>query len=598
MSDQPTWDAKIPDVAEFSKNMAEVASRSQDLVLEFLKSQSESDGPGDLDPQNLSAAFMEMTAKIMADPAKLAEAQMSLWSDYMQLWHRTAMRLMGQNADPVAEPDAGDRRFKDAQWDENQIFDFVKQSYLLTARWIQRTVGEVEGLDDKIAKKVDFFTHQFVDAMAPTNFVLTNPEVLKATIESGGENLVSGLKNVLEDLERGKGRLNIKMTDMEAFKVGENIATTPGKVVYQNKLMQLIQYTPTTEKVFKRPLLIAPPWINKFYILDLRQDNSFIKWAVAKGYTVFVISWVNPDSELAEAGFEDYMKFGILDGLDAIEQATGERDVTAIGYCIGGTLMSATLAYMAEKGDDRIKAATFFASQIDFSEPGELSVFIDEDQLQQIDKMMEETGVLESSRMAETFNMLRSNDLIWSFVVNNYLLGKEPFPFDLLYWNSDSTNLPRAVHSFYLHEMYEHNKLSEPGGVTLNGVPIDLRKVDIPIYLQASKEDHISPSKSVFKATQIYTGPVRFMVAGSGHIAGVINPPEAGKYQHWTNEDGAETFDDWFEGATETPGSWWPDWHKWLSKKSGPKVAARVPGDGKLKPIEDAPGSYVVMPGA
>jgi polyhydroxyalkanoate synthase subunit PhaC len=598
MSDQPTWDPKIPDLAEFAKNMNEVASRSQDLVVDFLNRQAESDGPGDADPQNLSAAFLEMTAKIMSDPAKLAEAQVSLWTDYVNLWQRTAMRFMGQEADPVAEPNAGDRRFKDAQWDENQIFDFVKQSYLLTARWIQKTVGEVEGLDDKTAKKVDFFTNQFVDAMAPTNFVLTNPQVLKATIESGGENLVSGLKNVLEDLERGKGRLNIKMTDMDAFKVGENIATTPGKVVFQNELMQLIQYAPTTKKVFKRPLLIVPPWINKFYILDLRQDNSFIKWSVAQGYTVFVVSWVNPDVKLAEAGFDMYMKKGILEGLDAIEQATGERDVTAIGYCIGGTLLSATLAYMKANDDNRIKAATFFACQVDFSEPGELSVFIDEDQLQQIESMMEESGVLESSRMAETFSMLRSNDLIWSFVINNYLLGKEPFPFDLLYWNSDSTNLPRAVHTFYLREMYQHNRLSEPGGVTLDGTPIDLRKVDIPVYLQASKEDHISPSRSVFKATKLYSGPVRFMLAGSGHIAGVINPPDSGKYQHWTNDKNPDTFEEWFENAAEHPGSWWPDWHKWLSKKSGAKVAAREPGDQKLEAIEDAPGSYVVMPGA
>ncbi len=596
MSDQPVWDGKIPNLAEFSKNMAEVASRSQDLVLDFFKRQ-EAGGLESPDPQNLGTAFLEMTAKIMADPAKLAEAQVSLWTEYMNLWQRTALKFLGQDAEPVAEPQAGDRRFRDTEWDENQLFDFVKQSYLLTARWIQRTVGSVEGLDEKTAKKVDFFTNQFVDAMAPTNFVLTNPEVLRATLESGGENLVRGLENVLEDLERGKGRLNIKMTDMSAFKIGENVATTPGKVVYQNELMQLLQYQPTTEEVHERPLLIAPPWINKFYILDLRPENSFIKWAVSQGYTVFVISWINPDAELASAGFEDYMNRGILDALDAVEQATGEREVTAIGYCIGGTLLAATLAFMSAKGDDRIKAATFFASQVDFSQPGQLSVFIDEDQLQHLDDLMAETGVLESSRMADTFSMLRANDLIWSFVVNNYLLGKEPFPFDLLYWNSDSTNLPRAVHSFYLRQMYQHNRLAEPGGIALNSVPIDLTKVDIPIYLQASKEDHIAPSGSVFKALDLYSGPVRFVVAGSGHIAGVINPPDADKYQYWTNDQNAETFPEWFEGADEHPGSWWPDWNSWLSEKSGPMVAARTPGDGKLKVIEDAPGTYVTMKG-
>ena len=583
MSDQPVWDGKVPNLAEFSKNMAEVAARSQDLVLDFFKHQAESGNLDSPDPQNLGSAFLEMTSKIMADPAKLAEAQVSLWTDYLSLWQRTAMKLMGHTADPMAQPEAGDKRFRDAEWDENQLFDFVKQSYLLTAKWIQRTVGSVEGLDEKTAKKVDFYTNQFVDAMAPTNLVLTNPEVLRATIESNGENLVRGLENVLDDLARGKGRLDIKMTDTTAFKVGENLATTPGKIVYQNKLMQLIQYAPSTDEVFQRPLLIAPPWINKFYILDLQAKNSFIKWAVAQGYTVFVISWVNPDAELASAGFEDYMKHGILEALDAVEQATGEREVTAIGYCIGGTLLAATLAYMAAKGDDRIKAATFFASQVDFSEPGQLSVFIDEDQLQHLEKMMTETGVLESSRMADTFSMLRANDLIWSFVVNNYLLGKDPFPFDLLYWNSDATNLPYAVHSFYLREMYQHNRLSEPGGISLDGVPIDLTKVEVPIYLQASKEDHIAPSASVFKALSIYSGPVKFVVAGSGHIAGVINPPDTGKYQHWTNDRRAETFEKWFETADEHPGSWWPDWSSWLAQKSGSKVPARTPGDGELE---------------
>ncbi|NQV21775.1 MAG: class I poly(R)-hydroxyalkanoic acid synthase [Rhodospirillales bacterium] len=598
MSDQPAWDMKPLDLAEFSKNMAEVASRSQDLVLDFLKHQAEASGPDNPDPQNLSSAFLELTAKIMADPAKLAESQMSLWTDYLSLWQHTAKKLMGQDADPVAEPALGDRRFRNADWDENQLFDFVKQSYLLTARWVQRTVGEVEGLDEKTAKKIDFYTNQFVDAMAPTNFVLTNPEVLKATLETNGENLVHGLEHLLEDLERGKGRLSIKMTDLSAFTVGENVATTPGKVVYQNELIQLLQYEPTTKKVHKRPLLIVPPWINKFYILDLRPDNSLIKWAVAQGYTVFVISWVNPNAELAAADFEDYMKTGLLAALDAVEQATGERDVTAVGYCIGGTLLAATLAYMATTGDNRIKAATFFASLVDFSEPGELSVFIDEEQLQHIEDLMADSGVLESSRMANTFSMLRSNDLIWSFVVNNYLLGKEPFPFDLLYWNSDATNLPRAVHSFYLREMYQYNRLIEPGGITLDGVPIDLGKIETPIYLQASKEDHIAPCPSVFKATGIYGGPVKFVVAGSGHIAGVINPPEAGKYQYWVNDQKADTFSEWFEGATEHPGSWWPDWNDWLSEKSGPKVPARKPGDGKLDMIEDAPGTYVTMKGS
>jgi len=471
----------------------------------------------------------------------------------------------------------------------------MKQSYLLTARWLQGTVKEVEGVDDKTARKIDFYTRQFIDAMSPSNFALTNPQVVKATVESKGENLLKGLQNLLTDLERGKGRLAIRQTDMEAFKVGENVATSPGKVVYQNDVMQLIQYAPATAEVYTMPLLIVPPWINKFYILDLKPENSFIKWATEQGYTVFVISWVNPDERLASFVFEDYMKLGPLAALDAIEQATGQRKVSAIGYCIGGTLMATTLAYMAARGDDRIAACTFFTAQVDFTEPGELGVFIDEDQLAGIEGMMSKKGYLEGAEMATTFNMLRANDLIWSFVVNNYLMGKDPFPFDLLFWNADATRMPAAMHSYYLRNMYQKNLLSRPGGLAIDGVPIDLRKIDIPVYLQAGKEDHIAPARSVYKATQIFSGPVRFMLAGSGHIAGVVNPPRNKKYQHWLNEAARNppTLAEWQAGAKEFPGSWWNDWDKWLSALSGPKVPARVPGEGSLAAIEDAPGSYV-----
>jgi polyhydroxyalkanoate synthase len=584
----------VPDPAELSKNLVKIAERSNKLVTDFLKRQADGGAaPGPTDPFNVGAAFLEMTRQMMTQPTRLVEANLRLWQDYLNLLQNAAMRLVGQQTEPVITPAKGDKRFTHSDWDENQVFDFIKQSYLLTARWIQDTVRKVDGLDAKTAKKVDFYTRQFVDMMAPSNFVLTNPEVLRATLQSNGENLVRGLDHLLEDLERGKGQIAIRMTDEKAFEIGRNIAVTPGKVIYQNELMQLIQYEPRTEKVFKRPLLIVPPWINKFYILDLRQENSFIKWASEQGYTVFVISWVNPDERLAQRGFEDYMFEGPLAALNAIEEATGEREVTAIGYCIGGTLMGATLAYMAAKEDDRIKACTFFAAQVDFSEAGELSIFVDEEQLEAIENTMAKRGYLEANQMATTFNMLRANDLIWSFVVNNYLLGKDPFPFDLLYWNSDATRMPIAMHMFYLRECYQNNLLSKPGGVTLGGVPIDLRKVSIPIYLQSSKDDHIAPYRSVFKATQIYSGPVRFMMAGSGHIAGVINHPNAKKYQHWLNDKKAKTVEEWIAGATEHPGSWWHDWHAWLSKKSGPLVPARVPGDGKLAPIEDAPGSYV-----
>ncbi len=594
MAEPTSPEIKLPDPVQWSRNMAEIAERSQRLVLEFLSRQT-SGGVGMGDPLNIGGAFLEMTGRMMADPAKLMQAQVSLWQDYLALWQRTAERFLGGKAAPLVEPAPGDRRFKDAAWSEGTLFDFIKQSYLLTARWLQSTVNEVEGLDEKTARKVDFYTRQFVDAMAPSNFVLTNPEVLRATIESGGENLVNGLKHMLDDLERGKGRLMIKMTDMEAFKVGENIAVTPGKVIYQNDLMQLIQYEPTTAKVKRRPLLIIPPWINKFYILDLRPKNSFIKWAVDQGHTVFVISWVNPDEHLAKKRFDDYMLEGPLAALDAMAQATGEREANVIGYCLGGTLLAATLAYMKVKGDDRIKSATYFVALTDFAEPGELSVFIDADQLHSLEERMNSHGYLEGSDMATTFNMLRANDLIWSFVVNNYLLDKEPFPFDLLYWNSDSTRMPATMHSFYLRNMYQENKLIVPGGISLDGVPIDLSKITVPSFLLSTKEDHIAPWKSTYAATQIYKGPVKFVLAASGHIAGVVNPPGQGKYGHWENDALPKNPDDWLAGAKYENESWWPTWEKWISAYAGGEVTARKPGDGQLEPIEDAPGSYVLV---
>ena len=594
MAEQQGPDVKLPDPVELSQTMAQIAEKSQTIVSEFLKRQEADKSVPAVDPLNIAGAFFEMTTRMMSDPAKLMQAQMNLWQDYMALWQSTTRRLLGESAEPAIEPERSDRRFRDPAWDDNQLFDFVKQSYLLSARWLQSTVRDVDGLDEQTAKKVDFYTRQFVDAMAPSNFVMTNPEVLRTTLESGGENLVRGLENLLDDLDRGKGRLAISMTDYDAFEVGENIAVTPGKVVYQNELMQLIQYEPTTEQVYKRPLLIIPPWINKFYILDLRQKNSFVKWAVDEGFTVFIISWVNPDERLARKSFEDYMTEGPLATLDAIEQATGEASVNAIGYCLGGTLLACTLAYMADKGDDRIKAATFFTTMADFSEAGELGVFIDEEQLSFLEDKMSRKGYLEGADMATTFNMLRANDLIWSFVVNNYLLGKDPFPFDLLYWNSDSTRMPAAMHSFYLRRMYQENKLIEPGGITLKGVPIDLGKIKQPCFVLATKEDHIAPWKSGYALTRLTGGPVKFVLAASGHIAGVVNPPAANKYNYWINSRNPKDPDKWFEGAKAHDGSWWPEWKKWLLQKSGTAtVPARKPGDGKLTPIEAAPGSYV-----
>ena len=592
MTESTNRDIKVPDPLQWSRGMTEIAERSQRLVLEFMARQA-ADGAGMADPLNIGSAFLEMTQRMMAEPGKFVQAQVSLWQDYLALWQRTTERYLGGSTAPVVEPAPGDRRFKDAAWSESTLFDFIKQSYLLTARWLQSTVKQVDGLDEHTARKVDFYTRQFVDAMAPSNFVLTNPEVLRTTIESGGENLVNGLKHVLDDLERGKGRLMIKMTDMEAFKIGENIAVTPGKVIFQNDLIQLLQYEPSTEEVKRRPLLIIPPWINKYYILDLRPRNSFIKWAVDQGHTVFVISWVNPDEHLAKKGFDDYMLEGPLAALDAIEQATGEREANVIGYCLGGTLLAATLAYMTAKGDDRIKSATYFVALTDFSEAGEISVFIDEEQLQALEERMRSHGYLDGADMATTFNMLRANDLIWSFVVNNYLLGKEPFPFDLLYWNSDSTRMPAEMHSFYLRSMYKDNKLVVPGGITLDGVPIDLSKIKTPSFLLSTKEDHIAPWKSTYAATQIYGGPVKFCLAASGHIAGVVNPPGQGKYGHWEGTKLPKNPEDWLAQAKYVEDSWWPSWERWVAKYAGGHVKARKPGDGKLQPLEDAPGSYV-----
>jgi len=583
-----------PDPVEFGRNMVRVAAESQKILSEFLKRRDDSQGTVQ-DPLNVGSAFDELLRVWKDDPAKLIDAQFDLWKAQTNLLYSSWRRFMGEDVDPVIAPERGDKRFRDADWAEHAVFDFIKQSYLLTANWMQDTVAEAEGLDDETRRKVNFYTKQIADAIAPTNFPLTNPQVLRTTFETNGENLVKGLENLLEDLERGEGSLSITQTDMSKFTVGENIATTPGKVVFRNDLIELLQYSPSTDEVYERPLLIFPPWINKFYILDLRQDNSFIKWATERGYTVFVVSWVNPDPKLARKTFDDYMQQGVLGALDAVEQATGAKEVNAIGYCIGGTLLSASLAYMAANGDTRIKSATFFAAQADFTEAGDLQVFIDDEQLEALDQQMEAAGgVLEGSKMATTFNMLRANDLIWSFVINNYMLGKAPFPFDLLYWNADTTRMPRATHLFYLREFYQHNKFAK-GELELGGVTLDPAKVKIPVYLQSSRDDHIAPYPSVYKTTKLFGGKTKFMMAGSGHIAGVINHPDAKKYQYWTNDELPADVEDWVAGATEHPGSWWPDWHKWLSRKSGKKVPARTPGDGKLEVLGDAPGTYVTV---
>ena len=581
------------DPAQSATVFAEIAERSGKLMGDFLQRHAGGKGIAGTDEFGIARAFMDLAANMFTNPWKVAETQMRMFQDHMSLWQFSMLRMMGHDAKTVAEPAKGDERFRDEEWQSHFLFDYIKQSYLIAARHIHDAVSSVEGLPEETRNKVNFFTRQYIDALSPSNFALTNPQVLRETLQSGGQNLVKGLNNLLADLERGGGQLRISMTDENAFKVGVNVATTPGKVVFQNDLMQLIQYAPATQQVFRRPLLIVPPWINKYYILDLREKNSFIRWAAGQGHTVFVISWVNPDERFAGKSFEDYMMEGTLASLAAVEKATGENDINVIGYCLGGTLLGATLAWMGEKGDHRAASATFFVSLLDFSIPGELGIFIDEQQVENLERRMNERGYLEGSEMAGTFNMLRANDLIWSFVINNYLLGKDPFPFDLLYWNSDSTRMPAKMHSFYLRNMYLGNKLKDPGGVTLGGVPIDLRMITIPAYFVSTVEDHIAPWKSTYKGARILKGPVKFVLGGSGHIAGIVNPPSANKYGYWTKPQLPESAEEWQEDASWNEGSWWNDWQDWIAALNGPeRVPARIPGEGGLKIIEDAPGSY------
>jgi poly[(R)-3-hydroxyalkanoate] polymerase subunit PhaC len=582
----PAWDT-----VALAKQLQTIASQSQTLMQSFLSQQQNWGQIGMGDASAIGGPFVDLMSKMAADPASVARAQVDLFNDSMVVWQKTAERmLLGRGSEP--SPGKSDKRFKHADWTENAMFSFIKESYLVAAKSILSSVRGVRDLDPDTAKKADFYARQFVDAISPSNFIATNPEVISRTVETGGQNLLRGLENLLTDLERGDGRLAISMTDNDAFELGRNVATTPGKVVFQNALMQLIQYDPTTSKVRERPLLIVPPWINKFYVLDLQPKNSFIKWAVDQGHTVFVISWVNPDETLAQKGFEDYMREGPLVALDAIKDATGERTVNAVGYCLGGTLLSSTLAYNAAHDDDRIASVTYFVTLVDFSDAGDMAVFIDEEQLASLEKRMDERGYLEAHDMAASFNMLRANDLIWSFVVNNYLLGKEPVPFDLLFWNSDSTRMPAAMHSFYLRNMYQRNLLSKPGGITLAGTPIDLTKIKTPTFLLSTREDHIAPWKSTYAATHLYSGPVKFVLSASGHMAGVISAP-GGKYGHWTNDALPATAEKWFAGAQPRDGSWWPEWDEWVTEFELGRVSARTPGAGMLPIIEDAPGSYV-----
>ncbi len=578
-------------LAALSSNLTQAMTRANQVFSTAFMEQAKDPATWQPDPLGVQVALNDVWVSLAQQPETLREAHARLWERYADIWQRhTAYMLTGKAPDdgPVR-----DKRFRDPEWRSNPAFSMLRESYLANADFISDLVEKAQGVDDAAKRKAQFFIKQAVDAASPSNFLMTNPAALRELLRTGGESLIKGVENLAVDLKRGQGMLAISQTDLDAFKVGENVATTPGKVVFRNRVFELIQYAPTTEFVHEVPLLIFPPWINKFYILDLQPKNSMIKWLTDQGHTVFLVSWVNPDEDMAETTFEDYVREGAYAAVQAVEDATGIDRVNTVGYCVGGTMLAAALAHMAKTGDHRIQSATFFASQSDFKYAGDLLIFSDDVGINFLEaKMDEHGGVLDAQTMADTFNSLRSNDLIWNYVVDNYYIGKHPPPFDLLYWNADQTRMPKALHLYYLRRFYRDNALSE-GKLSVLGEKLSLKDVTIPIFMQSSKEDHIAPALSVYRSAQAFGGPVEFIVAGSGHIAGVINHPSANKYQYWTNKNIKGAIEDWFAFAHETPGSWWPYWDRWLSERSGPDVPARTPGDGKLEPLCDAPGVYV-----
>lgn len=583
---------EIADPAALAGNLVRIAGHSNRMLAEFLKRQTAQGWPGGGDPAALGGAFLELTTRLMTEPQRLVAAQMALWREHVELWGNTTRRFWGYGETAEAAPPSSE---------DDTVTDFFKQSYLLTARWVQRTFAGQQGLDPAVVKKIEFYTRQFADMTVSGHLLTDNPEMMHATLQSRGENLVAGLGHLLGNLERltsamtARGRGG-KRAGSPVSRIGVDVATTPGKVVFQNAVMQLIQYTPTTKKVRSRPLLMVAPWLTKFYIFDLSRTNSLIRWIVDRGYTVFAVSWVNPDGAVAEKGFDDYVTDGVVAALDAIEDAIGARQVTVLGYGLGGTMTAAALGYLAAIGDQRVKAATLLSTLTDFSEAGALSVFVDEENLGQVEKLVNPDA---RKAMTATFNLLRANDLIWSTVLEQYVAGARPFPLDLFLWNADATRLPRALHRFYLERLYRENLLVKPDGISLSGVPIDLSEIDLPIYLQASRDDHIAPWRTVFAATQLLAGPTRFVLSGSGHHAGLLAPPDdkdAGGYAAMAEpirRDDELAAGDWQKQAEWHAGSWWPDWERWLAKQSGGWVKPRRPGAGRLKAIEDAPGSYV-----
>ncbi|KAB1076259.1 PHA/PHB synthase family protein [Methylobacterium planeticum] len=587
---------QLPDIEALSRNASlfvEQFSRTAATYIKPLDGDGVPAGPSE-EVGDVVRTLGSVAEKWLADPQRTLEAQTKLSEAFINLWGSTWFRLQGEAPPPVAVPEARDNRFAHAEWTTNPVFDFLKQSYLITSRWAEGLVENAEGIDEHTRHKAQFYLRQIVGALSPSNFVLTNPELLRHTLEENGANLVRGMRMLAEDIEAGKGELRVRQTDPSSFEVGRNVAVTPGEVVFRNDLMELIQYAPQTETVVKRPFLIVPPWINKFYILDLNAQKSLIGWMVAQGLTVFCISWVNPDERHAQKDFESYMREGIEAAIDAIGVATGETEVAAAGYCVGGTLLAVTLAMQAATGNKRIKSATLLTTQVDFTHAGDLKVFADEEQIKSIEARMAKQGYLDGARMANAFNMLRPNDLIWSYVVNNYVKGKAPMAFDLLYWNADATRMPAANHSFYLRNCYLENNLAK-GKMVIGNVRLDLKKVKVPVFNLATREDHIAPARSVFEGSSKFGGKVDYVLAGSGHIAGVVNPPAKPKYGYWTGGAAKGRLEDWIEAATEHKGSWWPYWFSWLEKQAPERVPARIPGAGGLASLGPAPGTYVRM---
>ncbi len=579
------------DSSKLSENLLHAFTTYQNACNEVAANLSNKSQSAKVDPFHLSDAIFKMMQDMYAHPDKMFEHNLELYNNYLKLINNVTQKATGENVESEFKPEGKDNRFADEEWEKNPFFNFIKQAYYLNSSWVKEIMKECHSLDKKESHKLEFFIKQFIDAMAPTNFPYLNPQVIRETFESNGENIAKGAENLLKDVLRSKGNFSIATTDFKAFEVGKNLAVTEGKVVYQNDLMQLIQYAPLTEKVKKTPLIMMPAWINKFYILDLKPQNSFVKWVVEKGYTVFMISWNNPDDDFKNKAFEDYMKEGPLAALKFVQEITSEKEVNFLGYCLGGTLLACTLSYLKSKKINSIKSATFLTTLVDFEEAGDLGVFIDEEQLSMLENRMDKKGYLDGHEMAQTFSMLRANDMIWSFYINNYLLGKEPFPFDILYWNADPTRLPAEMHSFYLRNMYQKNALIKKNGISLCGQEIDLTQIDIPTYILSCREDHIAPWKSTYKATQTYSGSHRFVLSASGHVAGVVNHPSKNKYNHWVNDKYDSNPDVWLSRAKEVAGSWWLDWDKWLESQSGELVAARK--INVKKALEDAPGSYV-----